>query len=535
MSDSTRKRPKQFTTLTQTAPCPACGAPVAFHSVTSVMSVCDYCQTTVVRDGEAFKDQGKQSLTIEDYSPLQIGSAGTYKGKGFTLIGRVQMAYEEGTWSEWRIQFDNGKTGWLSEALGEYSLSGEAEDSDLPAYEDLQVNDRVHYRGNDYTITDRRAATVIGCEGELPRISLSGESVYVMDARYKRQFITLDYADRGAAQSPVVFRGIATSLEALRMHNLKDEQQLNADSNLTDDSEELGKLDCPNCGYALPYVAGMTKCLMCPACRSEIQMTGDKAELLQMHSLSQTRQMTLFLGDKARIYEADIASVSSTCLNDCHSAPSIDKYHDYVIIGMMELEEVGEDATWTEYLLYSLTDGFLWLSEEEEGWFAARVLNELPEVEKGKLIFREKTWKPRYGAYRNKVLYAAGAFNWQVSAGDAMQLKDYHCGKDVITSEQNKEEITYTLATPVAAENIGQWFDRAVDSEQAPEERETVKFAKNERRRSNITTIIFILFVLFFGMPFILGSCSYFLSSSGSSSYYHSSGHSGFTSSGSHK
>jgi hypothetical protein len=43
---------------------------------------------------------------------------------------------------------------------------------------------------------------------------------------------------------------------------------------------------------------------------------------------------------------------------------------DYVIIGLLQAEELGEDADapWTEYLLYHATKGFLWLVESSEGW-----------------------------------------------------------------------------------------------------------------------------------------------------------------------
>ncbi len=91
-----KKRPKNLDILAASAPCPSCGAPVQFAAITSVMSVCEYCQTTVVRDGEQFSAQGKQSLVLEDYSPLQIGSYGEYQNHYFSVVGRMQYQYENG-------------------------------------------------------------------------------------------------------------------------------------------------------------------------------------------------------------------------------------------------------------------------------------------------------------------------------------------------------------------------------------------------------------------------------------------------------
>ncbi|RZJ06690.1 MAG: DUF4178 domain-containing protein, partial [Rubrivivax sp.] len=72
-----------------TAPCPGCGAPVAFRSAQSSYAVCSYCQSTVVRDGETLSRVGKMAELFEDHSPLQLMAAGRWQGKAFTLVGRL--------------------------------------------------------------------------------------------------------------------------------------------------------------------------------------------------------------------------------------------------------------------------------------------------------------------------------------------------------------------------------------------------------------------------------------------------------------
>ena len=312
------KLPSNFNVLTFTAACPSCGAPVEFASPGSVMAVCEYCQTTVLRDGDALKAQGKQSLTIEDYSPIQIGSVGSIDGTDFAVIGRVQLQYGQGVWNEWYLQFADGRIGWLSEALGLYTLTlGEGEQSNLPAYDNLAINDSISFDGVSYQVSDRREAYAIAGEGELPFIVGEGWQTWVIDARYKRKLISLDYAESGSAQSPIVHQGEAIDFAALNFQLLKDDRQLNeqvsvnqagamghsdSQSKVSDkpsgNSVKISKIECPNCGSPIPYVAGATEYLVCPACHSESKLTGSTAELIAMHSTMQHFDSSLPLGAK---------------------------------------------------------------------------------------------------------------------------------------------------------------------------------------------------------------------------------------------
>ncbi len=105
------------------AACPNCGAPVDFASAASASAVCGFCRSTLVRDGEALRRIGLSAELFDDHSPLQLGVRGTRQGLDFTLVGRLQYAYEGGTWNEWHALFDNGRSAWLSEDNGAYVLS----------------------------------------------------------------------------------------------------------------------------------------------------------------------------------------------------------------------------------------------------------------------------------------------------------------------------------------------------------------------------------------------------------------------------
>src|SRR5574339_47242 len=108
------------------AACPNCGAPVEFRSAASAFAVCNFCRSTLVRDGDALRRIGESAELFDDHSPLQLGAAGKYQGSAFTLVGRLQMRYAGGTWNEWHALFDSGKSGWLSEDNGAYVFAFDA-------------------------------------------------------------------------------------------------------------------------------------------------------------------------------------------------------------------------------------------------------------------------------------------------------------------------------------------------------------------------------------------------------------------------
>ena len=64
--------------------------------------------STVVRAGDALRKIGESAELFDDYSPLQLGAAGKYQGAPFTLVGRLQYRYAEGTWNEWHALFESG-------------------------------------------------------------------------------------------------------------------------------------------------------------------------------------------------------------------------------------------------------------------------------------------------------------------------------------------------------------------------------------------------------------------------------------------
>lgn len=111
----------------KTANCPSCGAPVNFRASASAYAVCEFCRSTLLRDGEDLKNLGRMADLLDDPSLIQIGTEGTFRGLHFGVIGRIQLQHESGLWNEWHILFDDGRSSWLSEASGEYVVSSQVQ------------------------------------------------------------------------------------------------------------------------------------------------------------------------------------------------------------------------------------------------------------------------------------------------------------------------------------------------------------------------------------------------------------------------
>ena len=84
------------------ASCPACGAPISFKIGSSIVVVCEFCNSVIARGDRALEDLGKVADLTETGSPLDIGLRGMFQGISFELTGRAQLEHEAGgVWDEW--------------------------------------------------------------------------------------------------------------------------------------------------------------------------------------------------------------------------------------------------------------------------------------------------------------------------------------------------------------------------------------------------------------------------------------------------
>lgn len=139
---------------------------------------------------------GKISDILDDLTPIQIGTAGKF-GSEFDVIGRMKVAYEDGFWNEWFVQFGDSTEGWLVEAQGFYALCKPAKDIITPSQTDLAIGAVVDFGSYGYfEIEDMRQVSCIYSEGELPVNAPQGRRSLSVDLTgFEDQMATIEYAD----------------------------------------------------------------------------------------------------------------------------------------------------------------------------------------------------------------------------------------------------------------------------------------------------------------------------------------------------
>lgn len=441
-----------------TISCPNCGAPVTFRSAASVMAVCGFCNSTLVKDADAVRNIGRMADVLEDFSPIQIDTSGTIDGRSFTVVGRIQLRYAAGFWNEWYVVDDHGEGAWLSDGSGQYTFTRVVDlpNVPLPTFEQLAPGAPLNLgRAPDgstllFIAGDVRAAQCTGGQGELPFTVGAGYAARVADFRRGGEFLTLDYSDDKAAPAPVasatrptVYRGRSLTLDEMKPQLLRDPDAITDAAGRV--KGKVSDLECPSCGASIAFSPGATSHLLCQTCHASLDVAGPVAEVLAAARTLESVKPTLPLGATGTI-----AAVS------------------YTVIGFMRRAEIGEGGEWTEYLLYAPQRGFLWLVETDEGWERAQVLDTWPFwYTADQALLGGETYAKLYD-YRAVVKYAAGAFNWRVEVGDVNQVTEFQSGRAKLAAESDDSELNWSRSTPVSANDLSMWFGKQVDTTGVP-------------------------------------------------------------------
>src|SRR6266702_4317560 len=135
--------------------CPSCGASVDFKSAASILAVCEYCRSTLVRQDINVENIGKMAELKLDGSPLQLGAQGTY-----AVSFRTKVL------------------------------------DDLPPFDQLKVGKKVQLKGQWFEVQNLESAHCIAGDGELPFRVGAGYDAPVADLLgEKNSFATLDYSE----------------------------------------------------------------------------------------------------------------------------------------------------------------------------------------------------------------------------------------------------------------------------------------------------------------------------------------------------
>jgi hypothetical protein len=201
---------------------------VKFQSAASIFATCEFCRSMIVRHDLDVELIGKQASLPDDQSPLQIGTAGQFKGTRFTLQGRFRVKWSDGFWNEWFAWCDDGRTAWLAEAQGFLSFYFESTNtSALPARDAIRNGQRID---KTFTVADLKECEIVGSQGELPFRAPPGRKSLSADLNGDagtKAAATIEYTDSdageaGAAKSQVRFYvGENCDFDDLKLSNLR--------------------------------------------------------------------------------------------------------------------------------------------------------------------------------------------------------------------------------------------------------------------------------------------------------------------------
>ena len=435
------------------APCPGCGAPVNFLSAQSTHAVCGYCQSTVVRSGDKLARIGKMAELFDDHSPLQLQASGVWNRNGtktaFTLVGRLQYKYAEGTWTEWHAVLADGTSAYLSEDNGSYVFTTPlAAQANIPQADSFQLGKSVRLNNRAFSVASNQKVALISAQGELPHLPALGQDFTVVELRSEGagssnglgigsgvglgagagEVLSIDYG----TQPPTMSMGAAVLLEDLQLTGLKDESA----------KEEKGRqFACPNCGSSVQVTLDLSKSITCTACNSLIDISGGIGGELKHALQDEPVRPLIKLGSIGQLQGVQ-----------------------WQVVGFQhrmgtDPNDPSEQFGWSEYLLYNQKRGFTFLVDSTEGWSIVKPATGAPVMvangSSASYLGQRYQLKETYRAETN---YVAGEFYWQVARGQTSENRDFVSGKSMLSMEKTPNELTWSVGSPIDSDAVATAF-----------------------------------------------------------------------------
>ncbi|MBM7118858.1 DUF4178 domain-containing protein [Archangium primigenium] len=410
--------------------CPACGAAVEFTAGSAQVVVCGHCQTVVAKKGLDLEAHGKVGAVVDTDSPLRLGVEGRVGREAYRVVGHLQKDHGAGPWDEWYVEFDDGRTGWLSEAEGAfYLLYAEGLEPELKL-QDFAPGRRFSLRGHRLAVEERGHGRVVAAEGQLPHdVDPSADSHYVDASGPGGVFVTLDF---GAwAKEPEVFIGRKLKLTELGIppDQLRPRVKQVA----------LVQARCTECNGPLELRApDQSKRVACPYCGAllEVGRNGRLAflELLQKPD----HPFALELGARGTLDAAE-----------------------WICIGMMvrSCEVEGVRYPWEEYLLFNRGRGFTWLMSSNGHWVFLKPLD-AGEVSARSGVAAHLGGE-RFVAFQRVTAVTElvlGEFYWAVRAGETATAEEFVAPPLSVNEEETETEVSYTRGEYLSPEVVREAF-----------------------------------------------------------------------------
>lgn len=411
------------------APCPGCGAPVAFQSAQSTHAVCAYCHSSVVRTADALARLGRIADEFTDYSPLKIGATGQWQGQAFTLVGRLQLGNAQARWTDWQAVFDDQRLGSLSEDNGSFVFSRPVPTpGSVPAFKDWRMGQRHPLGGKNFAVGAITEVSVLAAQGELGHLPAAGQTFGVVELRSDSgEVCSIDYA----SDPPAVWTGSEVRLDDLKLTGLAGDALR---------KDEGRHFNCPNCAARLEVKLDTTKSMSCPSCDTLIDLSAGIGGELKHAIQDEPVRPLIPLGTTGQL-----------------------RGIDWQVVGYQHRsgETPGDDEVfgWQEYLLYNRKAGFQFLVDAEDGWSLVKSATGAPQVASGGAYatYLGKRYSRQY-SYRAETQYVAGEFYWKVERGQITDNVDYAQGPHLLSLEKAADEWTWSVGEKLDSAAVAKAF-----------------------------------------------------------------------------
>ncbi|WNG34032.1 DUF4178 domain-containing protein [Archangium violaceum] len=409
--------------------CPSCGAPIEFTAGTALVVVCSHCQTVVAKKGINLEAHGKIGAIVDTDSPLQLNVEGRIGRSGYRLVGHLQKDHGAGPWDEWYVEFDDGRTGWLSESEGAFHLLIASGTEPGLSYDDFAPGHRFSLRDHRLVVEERGHGRVVAAAGQLPSdVDPSADSYYVDATGPRGVFLTLDFGT--GTSDPEVYVGKKLKLEELGVSPDQFRPKVKRVS--------LQQARCTNCNGPLELRApDRTKRVACPFCGALLDATQGKLAFLQL--LEKPDHAPLIpLGARGKLKDAE-----------------------WMCIGFLvrSCDVEGVRYPWEEYLLFNRAHGFTWLMNSNGHWVFLEPLD-AGEVAVAEGVAAHLEGK-RYRAFQNVTAVTEtvlGEFYWEVQAGEYAEAEEYVAPPYSVNVDRTENEVSYTRGEYLAPEVVREAF-----------------------------------------------------------------------------
>ncbi len=425
--------------------CPSCGSQIGFRTERAPFAVCSSCQTMVARKNVDLEAIGKIAECQPDGSPVQVGTQGSYKGKAFEVVGRIQLTYGEGFWNEWFLRYSDGSEGWLGEALGQFFINRQK--TGHPDLTELSLGSLVDFDGDSWVVLDRKNVGVSSFEGELPYIVSTQGTFLTVDLRNKDgEGLTVDCSD----DEPTTYRGDWVPFDALSLTGLnRDENPM-----IAVPSSEVRPIKCTNCGAPHEITGpGRAEMFVCQYCDTAMDVRNPELKVMQ----SAFRKVKL------------IAERASIPIGTTAKFPKA----EYRVIGLLENSTTvqGKTYRWNDFLLYNHLHGYLWLNETNGHYTLFEQLYTVPVKRYGLNPFKRVVGDPpnsfvvvdgdkykHFSTANVKVSAVLGEFYWRVKSGEASRAQDYVNPPQMVSASKTSSDITWTRGRYLTKSDLKEIF-----------------------------------------------------------------------------